>query len=135
MSDSKNIDFKVRSVSLEVRSDAVLGVVLWWVWFCMSLNTRPALWKPMWFARKMERKKEKHDFLVNLRIFVKAITLWQYFDSAKNKKSWKSVSTLSRAHQNQSFLGLFQDLARVVRPKWWFLFFEEKTFLHCLELA
>ena len=36
VSDSKNIDFKVRSVSLEVRSDVVLGVVLWWVWFCMS---------------------------------------------------------------------------------------------------
>ena len=76
LSDSKNIDFEVRSVSLEVRSDAVLGVVLGWVWFCMSLDTRPALWKPMWFATKIERKEEKHVFLVNSRIFVKAITLW-----------------------------------------------------------
>ena len=96
VSDSKNIDFKVRLVSLEVRSDVVLGVVLWWVWFWMSLNTRPALWKPMWFAIKIERKKEKHDFLVNSRIFVKAITLWQYVIQQKIKKRWEIVFALPR---------------------------------------
>ena len=99
LSDSKNIDsgvrsvsLEVRSVSLEVRSDAVLGVVLWLVWFCMSLNTRTALWKSMWLVKQTGEKRGKQDFLVNSRFFVKAITLWQYFYSTKTKNVGKSFS-------------------------------------------
>ena len=46
--------------------------------------------------------------------------------STKNKHFWKSEITVSRAHQNHAFPVLFRDLARAVRPKWWFLIFLKK---------
>ena len=66
------------------------------------------------------KKSQKHDFY---RIFVRAITLWKHFCSTKNKKRWKRVFTLPRAHQNRIFHEMFQVLALDARPKWWFSFF------------
>ena len=37
------------------RSGAVLGVVLWWVWFCTSSNIRPLLWKSLRLVKKTEK--------------------------------------------------------------------------------
>mgnify|MGYP003710196037 CR=1 FL=1 len=46
------------TVSSEGRSNVLLGVVLWWVWFCMSLKIRPALWKSMWLTKKLVKTKK-----------------------------------------------------------------------------
>ena len=78
------------------------------------------------------KKSPKHDFY---RIFVRAITLWKHFCSTKNRKSWKRVFTLPRAHQNQIFHEMFRVLALDARPKWWFSFFLENVKSHCLGLA
>ena len=43
--------------------------------------------------------------------------------STKTKHFSESEITVSRAHQKHAFSGLFRDLSRAVRPKWWFPIF------------
>ena len=44
------------TVSSEGRSNVLLGVVLWWVRFCMSLEIRPALWKSTRLVKKTQKR-------------------------------------------------------------------------------
>ena len=100
------------------------------VWFCGECGF-PWVWilaqpfENRCDLSKKHKKTKKRDFF---RIFVKAITLWQHLDSRKIKKTWKRVSTVSRAYKNLVSLRSFRDLARVTRPKWWFFIFWKKCF-------
>ena len=97
-----------------VRCGFVVSMVLHEFGYSPSPLKIDATYKKNW------KKLKKHDFY---RIFVRAITLWKYFCSAKIKNSWKCIFTLPRAHQNLIFPEMFQVLALDVRPKWLFTFF------------
>ena len=81
---SVNASSKVtETVSMEGRSDALLGVVLWWVWFCMSF----ILAQPFENRLDLQKNWKKVEKTWFYRIFVRAITLWKYFCSTKNKNN------------------------------------------------
>ena len=81
--------------------------------------------KSLWLVKKSWKNRKKHDFK---GIFVKAITLWQYFDSTKNKKVGKVFPRCLEPIKIRFFLDYSKIWRELSGPHGGFPFFEKSVF-------
>ena len=96
-------------VSLESRSDTLLGVVLWWVWFCMRFQYPKMLWLSNSCVKKTKNTWKSWFFPSQ----TEGTTVF----SIKITNSEKSEIALSRAHQNDEKIETLWIWAVAVRCK------------------